>query len=221
MTGFREKWYTVIIVFIKYNLKGAKSMSEWIHIFEEWVMEFGALGLFLVSFTESSFFPIPPDVLLIPMGIANPESAWFYAFVTTTGSVLGSLLGWLIGKKLGRPILRRFFSEELIKKVEGYFEKYGAMSILIAGFTPIPYKVFTVFSGVSNVRIRTLIIWSIFGRGTRFFLEAAIIVALGQQAKPFIEENFSLITAIGGGALIIGYLLYLFIKKNKKNRQTA
>lgn len=191
-------------------------MSEWIHAFEEWLLEFGSWGLFIVSFLESSFFPIPPDVLMIPMGIAEPDRAFWYAFITTAGSVLGALLGWYIGKKVGRPILRYFIKEEKIVKVEQYFEKYGAMAILIAGFTPIPYKVFTIFSGISRVRIPTLIIWSIIGRGARFFLEAAIIVALGDKAMPFIEENFAILTAAVGGAAIVGYLLYAYLRKSKQ-----
>lgn len=191
-------------------------MSEWIHTFEDWLLEFGSFGLFIVSFMESSFFPIPPDVLMIPMGIANPDRAFWYAFLTTSGSVLGALLGWYIGKKVGRPILRYFLKEEKIVKVEQYFEKYGAMAILIAGFTPIPYKVFTIFSGISRVKIPTLIIWSIIGRGARFFLEAAIIVALGDKAMPFIEENFAILTAGVGGVAIVAYLIYLFVRKAKK-----
>lgn len=191
-------------------------MSEMIHVFEEWLLEFGSWGLFIVSFLESSFFPIPPDVLMIPMGIADPDRAFWYAFITTAGSVLGALLGWYIGKKVGRPILRYFIKEEKIVKVEQYFEKYGAMAILIAGFTPIPYKVFTIFSGISRVRIPTLIIWSIIGRGARFFLEAAIIVALGDKAMPFIEENFAILTAAVGGAAIVGYLLYAYLRRSKQ-----
>lgn len=191
-------------------------MREWIHIIEEWLLEFGSWGLFIVSFLESSFFPIPPDVLMIPMGIANPDKALWYAFITTAGSVLGALLGWYIGKKVGRPVLRYFIKEERIVIVENYFEKYGAMAILIAGFTPIPYKVFTIFAGISKVAIPTLLIWSIIGRGARFFLEAAIIVALGDKAMPFIEENFALMTAAVGLIVIVGYLIYIFVRKSKR-----
>jgi membrane protein DedA with SNARE-associated domain len=112
--------------------------------------------------------------------------------------------------------LRFFITEEKIAVVEHYFEKYGAMAILIAGFTPIPYKVFTIFSGISHIKIHTLIIWSIIGRGARFFLEAVIILTLGAKAKPFMEENFGILTAAVGGTLIIGYLIYTFARKTKK-----
>lgn len=191
-------------------------MSELLHAFEAWLLDYGVWGLILVSFADSSFFPIPPDVLLIPLAIANPDSALLYALYTTIASVIGALLGWWIGKKLGRPILVYFFSEKRIQKVEEYFNKYGAMALLIAGLTPVPYKIFTIFAGVSGVKIRVLVIWSIIGRGIRFFLEGAIILALGAKAKPFIEENFTLLTLGAGGVLIAVYLVYLVIKKRKQ-----
>ncbi|MCA1057066.1 DedA family protein [Rossellomorea aquimaris] len=191
-------------------------MSELLHTFEAWLMDYGVWGLILVSFADSSFFPIPPDVLLIPLAIAKPESALLYAFYTTAASVVGALFGWWIGKKLGRPILVYLFSEERIQKVEGYFKKYGPMALLIAGLTPVPYKIFTIFAGVSGVRIRVLVIWSIIGRGIRFFLEGIIILTLGAKAKPFIEENFTLLTLAAGGVLILAYIIYLVIKKKKQ-----
>ncbi|WP_026580698.1 YqaA family protein [Bacillus sp. J33] len=191
-------------------------MSEMIHAIEEWLIEYGVFGLFFVSFADSSFFPIPPDVLLIPMGISNPDSVLWYALITTVASVLGAILGWFIGKKLGRPVLRFIISEERIQKVENYFTKYGPMAILISAFTPIPYKVFTIFAGISNIRLRVLVIWSIIGRGARFFLEAAIIMVLGAQAKTFIEENFSLLTLVGGLIILVAYGIYLIMKKRNK-----
>lgn len=190
-------------------------MSELLHTFEAWLMDYGVWGLIVVSFADSSFFPIPPDVLLIPLAIANPENALLYALYTTAASVVGALFGWWIGKKLGRPILVYLFSEQRIQKVEEYFKKYGPMALLIAGLTPVPYKIFTIFAGVSGVRIRTLVIWSIIGRGIRFFLEGAIILTLGAKAKPFIEENFTMLTLAAGGVLILAYIVYLIIRKKK------
>lgn len=186
-------------------------MSEFIHTIEGWLMEYGVFSLLFISFADSSFFPIPPDVLLIPLGIANPDKVFAYALLTTAASVLGAVLGWVIGKKLGRPVLRFVISDKKISKVEDYFAKYGAMAILISAFTPFPYKVFTIFAGISNVKLNVLIIWSIIGRGARFFLEAAIILLLGAQAGPFIEEHFTQMTIIGGVCVIAAYLLYLLI----------
>ncbi|MEI5909403.1 YqaA family protein [Bacillus spongiae] len=194
-------------------------MSAWLHsiltAIEEWLLDYGVWGLILVSFTESSFFPIIPDVVLIPLALANPDSALLYALYTTLASAFGAILGWFIGKKLGRPILQRFVSEKVIVKVEEYFEKYGSLSILIAGFTPIPYKVFTVFSGVSNMRISTLFFWSLLGRGIRFFLEAALIITLGEQAWPFIENNFTIVTVTVAVVIIIGFVIYRSILKRR------
>ncbi|MEK4027092.1 YqaA family protein [Pseudobacillus sp. FSL P4-0506] len=190
-------------------------MSELIHHLEEWLLEYGLLGLILVAFTESSFFPIPPDVILLPLALADPDRALLFALYTTIASVLGALLGWLIGRKLGRPILLKFVSEELILKVEDLFKRYGPLAILIAGFTPIPYKVFTIFAGVAKIRIRVLLIWSLIGRGLRFFLEGLIIFWLGEQAKPFIEENFTMLTIAGGLLIVIIFFIYHFIQKKK------
>ncbi|MFK2826284.1 YqaA family protein [Bacillus sp. B190/17] len=191
-------------------------MSELIHHFELWLLEYGVWGLIIVSFTESSFFPIPPDVILLPLAFADPDRALLFALYTTIASVLGSLLGWIIGRKLGRPILLKFFSEGLIVKVENLFSNYGPIAILIAGFTPIPYKVFTIFSGVAKVPIRILLLWSLIGRGLRFFLEGIIIFWLGAQAKSFIEENFTLLTIVGGLLIVIIYLVYRFVQKKKQ-----
>lgn len=190
-------------------------MSELIHQFEAFLLEYGVWGLVLVSFADSSFFPIPPDVILIPLAIANPSSSLLYALYTTIASVLGAILGWFIGKKFGRPVLRFFISEERLAKVEEYFTKYGPLAILIAGFTPIPYKVFTIFSGASNISLRVLIIWSIIGRGLRFSIEGLIIMFLGAQAKPFIEENFTMLTLAGGLLIIVLFIIYKVIQRRK------
>lgn len=190
-------------------------MSELLHVIEEWLLNYGVLGLIIVTFADSSFSPIIPEIVFIPLALANPDKVWIYAFYTTVASCLGALLGWFIGKKLGRPVLLRFIKEETIRKAESYFDKYGPVAILIAGFTPVPYKIFTVLSGVTNIRIRTLMFWSVIGRGGRFFLEAAIIAALGAKAKPFIEQNLTLLTLIGGAVIIAAYVIYLLLRKKK------
>ncbi|MDQ0270503.1 YqaA family protein [Cytobacillus purgationiresistens] len=190
-------------------------MSQLFDAIKEWLIDYGVFGLFFVSFADSSFLPIPPDVLLISMAFAAPENVFWYAFLTTFASVVGAIFGWYIGHKLGRPVLLLIFSEEKIKKVEHYFNKYGPVAILISAFTPLPYKVFTIFAGISKIPLRMLVTWSIVGRGARFFLEAAIIALLGTQAKPFFEEHFSMVTISFGILFICLYLIYLVFRKRK------
>lgn len=192
-------------------------ISQWLDTMMDWFLSYGSWGLAVVSFTESSFFPIPPDVLLIPLGIAQPELVWWYALITTAASVSGALLGWWIGRKLGRPIMLRFFQAETVDKVEGYFDRYGGFSLAIAGFTPIPYKVFTIASGMCRVRIREVIMWSLLGRSSRFFLEALIIALLGASAQTFIEEYFSIITTAVVAVLLLVILIRHLIKRKKES----
>ncbi|MBN6888617.1 membrane protein YqaA with SNARE-associated domain [Cytobacillus horneckiae] len=188
-------------------------MSQIIHIIKEWLMEYGVFGLFIVSFADSSFFPIPPDVLLIPMGIADPDNVLWYAFLTTFASVMGAIFGWYIGFKLGRPVLKRLFSDEKIDKVEYYYNKLGPIAILISAFTPLPYKIFTIFSGISKLPLKVIVFWSVIGRGARFGLEAALIIKLGAHAVPFFKEHFSLLTISFGILFILFYIVFLIFKK--------
>jgi membrane protein YqaA with SNARE-associated domain len=104
-------------------------------------------ALAIIAFAESSFFPVPPDLLMIPMAAARPENAFFFAFLCTLFSLLGGVFGYWIGQKGGQPILNRFIKRETVLRVEGLFNRYDAWAIGIAGFTPIPYKVFTIASG--------------------------------------------------------------------------
>lgn len=183
-------------------------MKEILSQFIEWVQAYGVLGLAILSFAESSFFPIPPDVLLIPMAILNQKLAIFYALITTAASVLGGMFGHLIGDRLGKPILHKFFKEDTLKKVEKYFEEKGGWAVAIAGFTPIPYKVFTISAGVFRVKMSTLIIASIIGRGARFFLEGIIIYIFGQTAKYYLTHYFEWVTLGVTAVCILGYFVY-------------
>lgn len=181
-------------------------MGELIQIFLSW----GWLGLALVSFTEASFFIIPPDVLLIPLAIANPEKAIWYALITTLASILGAFLGHYFGIKFGRPFLRRFANETTINRVEEMFDSHGTWAITVAGFTPIPYKVFTIAGGVFRISRLSLLSGSVVGRGLRFFSEAAVIILLGQQAKSFIDQYAGLGTI---GIAVLLTIIYIIIKK--------
>ena len=186
--------------------------NDWSESFIKW----GEWGLALDAFMESSFFPIPPDFILIPLALATPEKALLFAFLTTLFSVLGALLGYYFGNRFGRPFLSRFAKPETITKVEGMFQKYGTWAVAIAGFTPIPYKVFTIAAGVFKISILKLMIGSIIGRGMRFFGVAFAILWLGDEAKSFLSE-YSAIGTVGIALIMI--LLYLLVKKLPKKNQ--
>jgi len=162
----------------------------------------GETGLFIIAFVESSVFPIPPDALLIPLVLFKPSIGLYYASVSTAGSVLGGIAGYYIGLKGGRPLARRLFSESKIKRVEDYFDKYGAWTVLIAAFTPIPYKVFTIASGIVRLDLKRFVIASIVGRGARFFAEASVIMIWGEQILDFLLLNFEIITLVIAAAIV-------------------
>ncbi|MBP7892406.1 MAG: VTT domain-containing protein [Firmicutes bacterium] len=168
----------------------------------EWALDvfgrFGAAGLFVVAFAESSFFPVPPDVMLLPMCIAHPRAAVWYAAITTASSVLGAAFGYLVGARGGRPLLLRFTDEQGLRTVQRLFDRYGGWAVGIAAFTPIPYKVFTIASGIFRVRLTPFFAASIIGRGGRFFLEAILAVRYGEAFRETIGPRFETITLLVG-----------------------
>jgi membrane protein YqaA with SNARE-associated domain len=168
----------------------------------------GSKALFWIAFAESSFFPIPPDVLLIALCFGAREKWAKYAFICTAGSVLGGIAGWLIGWGLrdavALPLLSMFdTSGETRLWIEKTYENYGFWGILAAAITPIPYKVFTVFSGMMSYSLPLLIVASILGRGFRFYVVSAIIRLFGPRVKPFIEKHLEW-CFVGGTILLIG-----------------
>lgn len=176
-----------------------------------WVTEafgsLGLLGLFVVAFAESSFFPVPPDVMLIPMSLTSPRSALLYAAVTTAASVIGGIFGYLIGVRGGRPILARITGTRNLEKVQTYFQRWGGWAVGIAAFTPIPYKVFTIASGIFRVRMAPFLIASTVGRGARFGLEALMVLAYGENVRQVLGTKFELITlALSLAALAIAVI---------------
>lgn len=169
---------------------------------------YGSLGLFTLAFTEASFFPIPPDLLLITLSLADPSLALWFALITTIGSTLGGVFGYLIGYIGEHAILEKFFSPKKIEKVHNLFNKYEAWAIFIAGFTPIPYKVFTIAAGVFYVNLKKFIIASFFSRGLRFFLEAVLIIVYGDFILDFLTKYFDILSIIGIILLIIIIVIY-------------
>jgi len=165
--------------------------------------------LALLSFTESSFFPIPPDVMLAPMVLAQRDRAWFLAGLTTVASVLGGLLGYLIGwvlfEQLGQPIIELYEAERQFETVKTWFDQYGVWVVFVAGFSPIPYKLFTVTSGLMAMALAPFILASAVGRGARFFLVAGLIHWGGEPFAAFIEKRVDII----GWAVVLAVAVLL------------
>lgn len=180
---------------------------------------YGPIALFIIAFAESSFFPIPPDILLIALGVLNPPEALFFSAIATAGSVLGGMFGYLIGIKGGRPLLERLVAKEKIVLVHNYFEKYEAWAIFIAAFTPIPYKVFTIAGGVFYINFKRFVIASLLGRGGRFFLVGGLITFFGESIKTFIEHHLNLLSILFVVLLILGVYLLRHLPVLKKTKE--
>ena len=153
--------------------------------------------LALVSFTESSFFPIPPDILLIPMILAAPHRAWLIAGVCTLASVLGGLAGYAIGyfamETLGEPILTALGKADGFDAFTERYNEWGAWAVLVAGVTPFPYKVITIMSGATALSLPVFVISSVIARGLRFFIVAGLLWAFGAPVRDFIERRLGLV----------------------------
>ena len=165
--------------------------------------------LFLLSFAESSFFPIPPDFMLAPMVLANREKAWWYAFITTLASVLGALLGYSLGiffLAMIYPLIVHFGYADVYHKVGLWFEHWNFWVMIFAGFAIIPYKIFTIAAGAMHISLIPFIIGSIVGRGGRFFLVTALIKWKGVQVEQFLIRYIEHIGwfTLAGIALVVG-----------------
>lgn len=167
--------------------------------------------LFLLAFAESSFFPIPPDVLLITLGVAAPEKALWYGLVCSLGSVVGGAAGYGIGLFGGRPLLYRFFNENKIHAVERLYDRYNAWATGIAGLTPIPYKVFTIAGGAFKINFKIFVLASVVSRTLRFMAEGAMLYFFGASIREFLFKWFNWVS-IAFVILLVGgfWLLHRF-----------
>lgn len=170
--------------------------------------------LALVSFAESSFFPVPPDVLMIPMILARPDRAWTIAAVALAASVLGGLFGYFIGafayEQIGRPLLAGLGQAEAMEAFRGRFNDYGFWAVLFAGLTPFPYKVITIMSGWTGMPLLTFAATSVIARGLRFFVLAALLRWFGETGRRLIERHLGLaatafVVLLLGGFLMVGH----------------
>ena len=168
-------------------------------------------ALFLLAFAESSFFPIPPDVLLIALCLGRPRRALFYAGVCTVGSVLGGLAGYAIGyavyDSVGRPILEFYGLTERYAEVQALYRRYDVWAVGIAGLTPIPYKVFTVTAGAFRISLPGFVAASVVARGLRYGLVALILRLWGEPAREFLDRHLGILTILFAVLLIGGFVL--------------
>ena len=191
-------------------------MRELFHDLTDWTLQaadsdWAVALLALVAFSESVIFPIPPDPLLIAVGVASPGSAIWVAALVTVASVSGAFVGHWLGRRVGRPLLRRLVSDGKVERVEALFNRYGVWAILVAAFTPIPYKVFTILAGIMNLPIRPFLLASLIGRGARFMTIGVLVFLFGEEIQGFVEGNFELLTIAAGAGLVVvvaGYLGY-------------
>jgi len=182
----------------------------------DWVLgwadtKYGVPVLAAVSFMESSFFPIPPDPLLMALSLGKPKRSFWYAFVCSVSSVVGGVLGYFIGLALWELLSGFFFtylfSPEAFMYVGDRYQENAFISILGAAITPIPYKVFTVAAGVFKISLLTLIAASVIGRSARFFIEAGLIYFLGDRIKSFIDRYFNILVTLFFVLLALGFVL--------------
>lgn len=194
--------------------------------FLAWFSEFGASTTAVLIMVgnavgESIILPVPCDLVLMALATVRPENSLWYGALTTIGSVAGAMVGYLLGKFGGRRILLKLFSEEKVNKIDQLFERYGVWAIFIAGFTPIPYKVFTIASGVARFHFNTFVLVSLISRGLRFMAIAALFFIYGAEIRQLLNEY---LTPLSWGALIlilIVFVAYLVITARKRRRARA
>ena len=194
-------------------MKLIKKMYDWVLHWAE--TPYAVPALFLLAFAESSFFPVPPDILLITLAISIPRKAFKYALICMIGSVLGGIVGYGIGlygyETVGKPIVDFYHGQEVMELIKTKYDQHGFLGILIAAITPIPYKVFTIASGVFKFDFWLFTLASIIGRSTRFFIVAALIWKFGSPIRNFIEKYFNLLSILFIILLIGGFLLIKYV----------
>jgi membrane protein YqaA with SNARE-associated domain len=176
---------------------------------------YAAWLLVAVSFMESSFFPVPPDIMLIPMALARPERAWRYAVLCTVGSVAGGVLGYFIGAVLydsvGLWLIRLYGYGDKVEAFREAYAQYGALIILLKGLTPIPYKLVTIASGFAGYNFAAFVGLSLLTRGVRFFAEAFLLRRYGPRARVMIEKRLGLWVTLGALLLVAGIVAALYL----------
>lgn len=191
-----------------------KRLYSWVLHWAE--TAYGTWALFFLAFCESSFFPIPPDVLLIALSLAIPKKALKYALICSAGSVLGGCLGYLIGWQfminIGEKIINFYGMSQKVDYIRTLYMQYDALAIGVAGFTPIPYKVFTISAGAFGINFPVFVIASLVSRSMRFFLVGGLIYHFGPAIQSFINKYFNVLAVAFTILLVAGFAIvkYLF-----------
>ncbi|PLX53256.1 MAG: cytochrome B [Desulfobacteraceae bacterium] len=186
----------------------------------DWVLRwaetpYGSWALFLLAFSESSFFPIPPDILLIALAVAIPKKSLKYALICSAGSVLGGCFGYLIGwqfmASVGTRIVDFYGLTPKVEYIELLYNKYDEWAVGIAGFTPIPYKVFTIAAGAFKINFSVFVVASLLSRSARFFLVGGLIYIFGPGIQSFIDKYFNILATAFTVLLIAGFLIIKYL----------
>jgi membrane protein YqaA with SNARE-associated domain len=170
-----------------------------------------ALGL--IAFAESSFFPVPPDVILVPMALARPERAWRYALIATVASVVGGMLGYAIGALLydtiGLWLIKLYGYDTKMAAMREFYAHWGALAILIKGVSPIPYKLVTIVSGLLGYNFALFVGLSVLTRGLRFFVEVALLSRYGVPIKAALDRHFAIILLLFAAVVVLGFWIVI------------
>ena len=168
-----------------------------------------------VAFAESSFFPVPPDAMLVPMAVSRPDRVWFYALIATVGSVLGGLVGYAIGAllfdSLGTWLIRLYGLQDKAATFQQSYAEYGHWVILLKGLTPIPYKLVTITSGFAHYSLFWFTLLSIVTRGARFFILAGLLGRYGVQIRGVLDRHLNAVVAISVAVIVLGFVLFKVI----------
>jgi len=196
-----------------------------LHDLVDWVLAwsespYGGLALFVLSAAESIIFPVPPDPLLIALGVGKPSFALVFAAICLAGSLVGASIGYLIGMWGGRPVVDRLFSQEKIEFVERKYQRYDVWAILIAALTPIPYKVFTVTAGMFRLHFGRFMLASLLGRGARFFAVGLLIALFGEPIKDFIDQYLDILFIVFMVLLVGGFFVIRLLTRTGKSAES-
>jgi membrane protein YqaA with SNARE-associated domain len=193
---------------------------RWLRRLYDWVVSLSERpnavpSLFVLAFAEASFFPLPPDILLIALAIGAPKRSLWFATICTLGSALGALLGYFLGLQfyelIGQQIVEFYAAGEQFQRVQALFQQWDVLAIAVAGVTPIPFKVFTISAGVFELNVITFGVAVLLSRGARFFLLGGLIWRFGPSIRDFVDRYFNLLTILFFILLVGGFLIIKYV----------